>query len=159
MTHKLVLDEIWDDEYALIAIHASVEDFKLAFHINKQLQLKLHKLPVDLDLIQNKRNTSYPIFKYEDTNQFIVYYLVGNSCEVYQDKLVASGGLFDDNYKEVIHLIPEVKKADYFLKVVTDEVTTLEDKIVDDLKNIPTVVTAYKVDHHNLKSKKNLNFD
>lgn len=157
--HKLVLDEIWDDEFALIAIHASVEDFKLAFFINQQLDFRLYKMPSDLDLIQNKRNTSYPIFKYEDPKQFVTYHLVGNTCEVTHNKLVASGGFFEDVQTEIVHLIPEIKKADYFLKVVTDEVETLQNKIINDLKNIPMVVTAYAVDHQKLKSKRNLNFD
>ncbi len=43
--HKLVLDEVFEQPYKLLAIHSSVEEYRLAFLLNKHLNLKLARSP------------------------------------------------------------------------------------------------------------------
>lgn len=156
---KLVLDDFFDEEFILYAIHSSAEDYKLAFFINKFLNLQLKKRGTDLDLVQNKKNTSYPIFEFENEKEFTTYYLVGNTCTTTENKTTSAGSLFAATQQEVMYLLPELKKADYFLKIATENASEAELQMVKKLNQIPLVVTAYQVEYETLKSKKNLNFD
>ena len=42
--NKLILDTVFEDEFKLIAIHCSLEPYRIAYFVNKQLKLKLGNL-------------------------------------------------------------------------------------------------------------------
>ena len=52
LAHKLVLDD-FDNPFKLIAIHCSSEDYKLAFLLNRHLNLKLARTRKDHDFTSN----------------------------------------------------------------------------------------------------------
>lgn len=63
--HKLILDDIFEDvSCTLIAIHCAIEDYRLAYLLNKYLNITLSRKPKDLDF--NKGITKYALFEYED---------------------------------------------------------------------------------------------
>ena len=41
--HKIQINDFVSDDYELIAIHSSLEDYKLAYRLNKELGLQLQK--------------------------------------------------------------------------------------------------------------------
>ena len=48
--HKLVLDDFLEEaSYTLIAIHCTIEDFRLAYLLNKHLGINLTRKTSDLD--------------------------------------------------------------------------------------------------------------
>ena len=47
--HKLHVDDFYDDSFSLIAIHCSLEDYRLAYLLNKHLNISLVRKPQDLD--------------------------------------------------------------------------------------------------------------
>ena len=156
--HKLVLDDFEDATYALYAIHCRIEDYRLAYLLNHSLRLKLKRKPYDLDF--NYFSASYPIYEWENSNEYVTWNLVGNVCKKEQDSLYSSGMLFVDNDKTIktYHLIPELKNVDYFIKI-SNEVQNINEKLIlNKLQAIPQIITSYKVDLSTVKHKEYLIF-
>jgi hypothetical protein len=57
-----------------------------------------------------------------------------------------------------VYLLPEFKKADYFLKIENTESTMNALKIKTLLNRIDSISTVYSVDTNKIKSKNNLIF-
>lgn len=47
-THKLVLDDDFEEDFSLIAIHCSEEPYKVAYILNQFARLKLRREKLDL---------------------------------------------------------------------------------------------------------------
>lgn len=156
--HKLEVDEFYDDSFTLIAIHSPIEDYRLAFFLNSHLGLKLMRCKTDLDF--KYFSASYPLFKYDDASQFMSWYLIVNKCVSEVESLQSSGSLFVTHQKtfKTHYLVPEFKSANYFLKIEEDTTQINEATLIKTINQIPKIITAYKVEAQNLKSKNNLIF-
>ena len=155
---KLVLSDVLEYDFSLIAIHCSLEDYRIAFFLNKYLGLRLKRRGVDVDFKKETYEALFSLFNFEDSKNYRTYTLVGNRCKVKHTENGDNEGLFKtaENFK-MINLIPELKKTDYFLKLETE--TPAPKTIVAQINQIPQVVTAYRVDVNQLKSKRNLIFE
>ena len=56
--HKLILDDIEDVSYSLLAIHCTMEDFRVAYLLNKHLKISLKRREEDLDFAFKKASFS-----------------------------------------------------------------------------------------------------
>lgn len=156
--HKLVIDDFEEDNsFVLIAIHCSIEDYRLAYILNENLNLKLQRKSNDLDF----STASYSIFEWEDVNQLITWNLVSNICKVEEELDSNSSSLFN-NQNQVLttyNLVSEYKAANYFLKINYEANFLKEKAIVNSILSIPQIVTAYSVQPENLKTTTNLIFN
>lgn len=156
--HKLVIDDFEeDDSFVLIAIHCSLEDYRLAYILNENLNLKLQRKSKDLDFSV----ASYSIFEWEDVNQLITWNLVSNSCKVEEELSSNSSSLFN-NQNQVIttyNLVSEYNAANYFLKINYQTNFLKEKSIVNTILSIPLIVTAYTIQLEKLKTRTNLIFN
>jgi hypothetical protein len=160
LKQKLDLEDFLDtSDYALIGIHSPLESYRLAYFLNKELQIHLSRQKADLDFGNNK---CYEIFEWEDVHKFATWHLVSNTCRVKIVVTETDNTLFslqDQQSFETHHLIPEYKKVNYFLKITDDAITDLQvQELLKKIQNIPNVVTAYRVNPAELKSKINLIF-
>lgn len=158
--HKLILDNVFDETcYTLIAIHCTIEDFRLAYLINSKLGINLKRKPCDLDF--NKGKSSFSIFDWEDKKQLITWTLVSNICkkEVYQEAKTQSLFNLDHIITKKFNLVPEKKQVNYFLKIDNNLNEKQEKHIITSMLNIPQILTAYSIDASQLKSKDNLIFN
>lgn len=156
---KLNLEEFLDTiDYALIGIHSNLESYRLAYFLNRELQLRLSRQKEDIDFGNQE---VYDIFEWEDILNFTTWDLVSNKCRVEIALTHNDNTLFSSQKTETktLYLIPEYKKVNYFLKL-TDDVISDEhiNELLKKIQNIPNVVTAYSVDPTELKSKNNLIF-
>lgn len=156
--HKLLVDDFYDDSYKLIAIHCGLEDYRLAYLLNSNLDLKLERKDKDLDFQYLK--SSYSIFEWNNESQYITWNLVSNICKKEEDSLYSSGTLFETNQKmlKTFHLLPEFKKVDYFIKISNEIRNTNERLILGKLHSIPQIITSYAVNPLHIKSKDHLIF-
>ena len=158
--HKLVLDEVFEQPYKLIAIHSSVEEYKLAYLLNKHLNLKLARTPKDIDLREGLENVFFARFLYEDQQNYCSYHLVSNVAR--QEGKSGSGGdsLFGEQLAvKKSFLLPEFKQVDYLIKI-EDELDGISEKMLTSrIMEIPQISTAYALDFHRIKSKENLIFE
>ena len=157
--HKLLLEDFHDDEFSLIAIHCSLEDFRLAYYINSHLNLRLARRRDDLDFEYTK--ASYAIYEFIDDHHFTDWHLVANICKREEEALTSSGSLFQQAQKIVrtYSLLPEYQNVNYILKIQSDNGAVNERQIVNQIKEIPHVIAVFAIDCSTLKSKNNLIFN
>jgi len=157
--HKLVLNDFFEEAlYTLIAIHCTVEDYRLAYLLNNYLNIRLTRKSADLDY--NNGKATFSIFEWEDPKYLTTWNLVFNVCkaELFQEEDYQS--LFDSQEKIIttFHLIPEYKRVNYFLKIDGELDEDKEKQIINNILKIPQISTAYSIDANQLKSKNNLIF-
>ena len=159
--HKLNLDEFDAIDYHLIAIHTSLENYRLAYFINQKLSINLSKSTNEIQINIKEGETNFSRFSYSDSNKEISWDLIQNKNEVIQYKKGVTPNLFSNLTMEVatkVYLLPEFKKVDYFLKIENNDDTVSVSNIQILLNTIDNVSTVYSVDINQIKSKNNLIF-
>jgi hypothetical protein len=159
--HKLDLGEFDEIDYYLIAIHTSLEDYRLAFFINQKLPINLSKSENEIQINIKEGETNFSRFYYNDIESTITWNLIQNKNEVVQYKKGNTQNLFSDVTMEVatkVFLLPEFKKVDYFLKIENNDDAMNVSKIQLLLNTIDSISTVYIVDTNQIKSKNNLIF-
>jgi hypothetical protein len=159
--HKLDFGEFDEIDYELIAIHTSLEDYRLAYFINQKLPINLGKDENEIHISIKEGETKFSRFYYYDVEKAISWNLIQNKNEVIQQKNNNSQGLFSNINVEVstkVYLLPEFKKVDYFLKIENTDETMDVLKIQSILNTIESITTAYSVETNKIKSKNNLIF-
>jgi len=155
--HRLEINDFYDDYY-LIAVHSSLEDYRIAYMLNHTLNLNLVRKSKDLDFKNSENNYSW--FEWYDTTKQVNWNLVSNSCKT-EDNVAPSLNTLFSNHQTItktFSLIPEYKKVDYFIKI-SDEIQHINQNIVlNKLKSVSQIVTSYALDPKQLKSKAHLIF-
>ncbi|PKP25503.1 MAG: IPExxxVDY family protein [Bacteroidetes bacterium HGW-Bacteroidetes-2] len=160
ITQRHVLENFFEDEIGLIAIHCQEEDYCFAFLLNKFLNLRFKKKENDLDLLYNGVLASFSNFEFIEEEKDCSLYLLGNNYKTTKQKITSAGSLFEEHYEEKIYyLIPEYKSINFFIKIISDFPKNIEKKLLPEILKIPPVITAYSLDYTTLKSKQNLNFN
>lgn len=159
--HKLDLGEFDEIDYHLIAIHTSLEDYRLAYFINQNLPINLSKSKDEIQINIKEGETNFSRFYYYDSENAISWNLIQNKNEVSQQKKDADQNLFSDLTQGIatkVYLLPEFKKADFFLKIENTDNTIEVSKIKTILNTIDSISTVYTVDIDQIRSKNNLIF-
>ena len=158
---KLQIEEFEDINFNLFAIHTQLEDFRLAYFINKILQIKLVKSRTDI-VVENKKNEiNFSRFLFEDIKNDSYWDLFQNKSKVYNFQKSTSLELFQDlntKYLSNSYLISEYKKVDYFLKIDVNNNFLNNNEILNLIQSIGRVSTVYSIETSTLKSKNNLIF-
>lgn len=159
--HKLDFGEFDEIDYHLIAIHTSLEDFRLAYFVNQKLLINLSKSKNEIQINIKEGETKFSRFSYQDTEKIISWNLIQNKNEVIQQKNDNRQNLFSNMSLEVstkVYLLPEFKKVDYFLKIenMEDDKNVIEIQAL--LNTIENISTAYSVETNKIKAKNNLIF-
>ncbi|HEU4495604.1 MAG TPA: IPExxxVDY family protein [Flavobacterium sp.] len=158
--HKLNLDEFDEVDYELVAIHTPLEDFRLAFFINQQLPIILSRSSDGIGIKTREGEATFSRFGFEDASNGIYWSLIQNKAEIISKNKSLKQNLFLNEDVEIatkIYLLPELKKADYFLKIENSSKAHAEETIRK-LKDIDWISTLYKVNPDTIKSKNNLIF-
>ena len=148
--HSLGLEDFCEDEYSLIGIHTALEDFKLAYLLNKNLNTSFYKSKEDLIFEGQQKNASFSIFNYSNAEYDFDWFLIANSSK--RENQTESNELLLTSETKT-YLIPEKKKVDFFIKISGDFSYELLSETVDNIKKIDQVITSYSVDKNTLKSK------
>lgn len=158
--HKLQLDDIYEDEqFTLFGIHCNIEDYRLAYLLNKALSINLYRKSSDVDAEDSK--VSYAIYEWIDTHKSTTWNLVKNSCKIeeYQENVDNSELPLISKITKTYYLMPELKKVNYLLKV-NDVITNAKQKIiVESMQNISQIITVYTIQSQYIKSQHNLIFN
>lgn len=149
------IDFEYDHDYALIAIHSILEDYRLAFHLNDALGLRLKRFKEDLDF--ERAQCSFPLFVFEDEKRFAHWSVISNKDVVEREVTSSVTNLFQQESK-TSYLIPEKKQVDYFIKIDGVSNGDALNEIMKSINQIHKVITSYPVDPFELKSRDNLIF-
>ncbi len=148
--HALDLHDFYEEKYSLLGIHTTLEDYKLAYVLNHHLGVRFNKASFNLDFENEKSDASFSIYTYENSTHNSEWYLISNN-EKKENKVQEEGLLLSTEIKN--YLIPEKKKIDFFVKIVEDIPLKETQKLVNKIKSIDQIITAYTIDTNTLKSK------
>lgn len=147
--YELDFNDFSSNEYALLAIHTPLSDYKLAYLLNKELNHAFKRCDFELDK-KDKYDVkaSFSVYEYDGAEYF--FYLISNSFK--NRKITSDVGLFSESYT-VDYLVPEKKKVDFFIKIEGEVEEPFLNALVGKLKGLPQVLTSYEVEVESLKSK------
>ncbi len=160
--HKLLLEDPSEDQFSLIAIHCSEEDYKMAFKLNQALGLQLRRHRLDLDFSVEGQSLTYPLFEFYHEAKYLQYFLVGNKCSYSAATLAPAQGLFAEmttGKTKIAYLLPEFKKVDYFMKIETDSRPVALRETISKINEIKEVISSYVIQNDTIKTNNNLIFN
>ncbi|WP_294736667.1 IPExxxVDY family protein [uncultured Flavobacterium sp.] len=159
--HKLQIDDFVTVDYELIAIHSSLEDYRLAYFINQSLPVLLEKSHKDINMKFTKSESCFSRFVFEDIDTDSIWNLIQNKNSVVTTQEQEVTSLFSNIKLDMItnsYFLPEFKKVDYILKVENIPTPLTSTSLINELLAVKHITTAYTIEHNKLKSKNNLIF-
>ncbi len=153
IVHKLSND-FFDDDFKLIAIHTTMEDYRLAYFLNKNLGTKFSKSYSRSDLKDTESGVCFSYFCWYDEGSKLTWHCLANKI-IYKQK--TNGFSLFDQIDTVSYLINNKKKVDFFIKIDGQE-RIKEKEIINKIIAIPNVSMAYMIDTETLSSKHKLIF-
>lgn len=154
--NRLILDDVPEEEIYLIALYSSLEIFRVVYHLNSVLTLRLQRTPEDIDFINPDSISYYPLYHFYDEINDVDYYVVANKARTKPMNLIKQGSWFEEDNTYHTYLIPERKNVDFFLKI---ERRIGIDDLLSNLKQIRQISAIHSEDTSRIKSYKNLIFD
>lgn len=161
--HKLDYDENDGDSIVLIAIKSNMPDYKMAYHLNRNLGVQFQKIQQEISLTTENGITYFRNFNYEDCKNHLNWRLIENKSNYSISNLEGNGPLFKDGndlFTSTEYLVQEWKTIDYFILIENADVFFNEENLLEKLDKIQNISTQFLVDLDSLsiKSKKNLIF-
>ena len=139
LSRKFLKFEI-DLDFVLIAVTTSLKDYSICYLINRFLNFNFIKIPdLSVDIYHGAAPVLFSLYHFNWEATETDFYFIANKGS--------------DGY-----LIPEMKKADYFLLIKNYIDENDLDNLVSALNKIPEIVAAVKIDPKKIKSRENLLF-
>ena len=155
---KLKLNPFQSSEnFHCFSIFSSLEDFRMAYFINKSFNINLERKKIDIH--ENHKNAHFSQYEFLDETNFLTWRLINNKAEAtYEDKSLSSS-LFQNNYSMNVNvsLFDELKDTDYFLFIENILSEKFVSKVLNKLLEIEGLIMA-QVSTKSLKNKANLIF-
>lgn len=156
--YKISIEDFDEIDYLLIAIHTSVEDYKLAYKLNQELGLSLCKNIDEIPVEYQNESTFFTRFTFEDEDKMSVWNLIQNKQEIQTKVETPNANLFENKKISArVLLLKELKKVDFLLKIEQEQQTNLS-KIIKKISKIDAVSSVYQIETATIKSKNNLIF-
>jgi len=152
---RILLDEVPEEEVHLIALFSSTEIFRIVYHLNKVLSLRLKRTEEDIDIISHQMLAFHPLYHFYDEINDTEYYFIANKSQT-ETEITEASNLFQESVSFPSFIIPERKKVDYFLKI--ERGVDIEN-LLEKLKEVKQISAFYLEEITGLKSYKNLIFD
>ena len=154
--HKIQINDFVSDDYELIAVHSSLDDYKLAYMLNKELGIQLSKNLAYVEIAIPEGKSAFSNYIFDDEKNDVVWTLIENKTTIINSNKQTTS-LFEQ-VDITVFLLPEFKKADYLIKIENIDYGFDSESIIEKIQEIKNVTTAYAIDITNLKSKNNLIF-
>jgi hypothetical protein len=138
MTKKFTLNNYVDYDFSLIGICSQEEDFKLCFHLNQALQLDFERIR-DIEIVLPKQGNvvSFSCFEYKDVEADLDWYLIANR-------------------NPASNLVANQKQTDYLLRIVGEQELIDPEEIVDRIRELSCVLTAFIIQPQDVKNIENI---
>lgn len=159
--HKINIEDFEENDYYVIAIHTSLEDYRLAYFLNRELGISLSKNKFDIGTQVKKIKTSFTRFTFDDEQKLVLWDLVENKKVVETNEIDSNIDLFSNtksSFSTTTYLLPEYKKVDFFIKIENAESEVDLDKVISKISKIEAIKLVYSLAKENIKSKNNLIF-
>ena len=154
--HKLNLNQ-FPENYHLIAIHSDLDEFRLAYFLNKNLNISLKRKNNDIYFAEQDAN--YSSFEFLDETKYLKWIFFSNKSLVSEKKSNNDYGLFGqiNSALNEVSLLNHQKSVDYFLIVENIANNTYIEKVLKKISEISGVITSF-MSENKLENKANLIF-
>ena len=154
--HKLNLNQ-FPENYHLIAIHSDLDEFRLAFFLNKKLNIVLKRKKNDIYFADQDAN--YSSYEFLDETKYLKWIFFSNKSLVSEKTSDKNIGLFnqDNLVQNEFRLLSQQKSVDYFLIVENIANKTYIEKVLKKISEIRGVITSF-ISNNKLENKENLIF-
>ena len=153
-TYHLSLNEL-SDTYFLEGICSSLEDFELAFQLNKKLESCFYRVSKDIDFPSMDAFFSRYIWETEREGVYAELYANKYQKPITHTKNLKNT-LFNAPHLKEVYLLPEFKQLDYILKVNEQSVLEL---LKAALQEHPAISLHYTLNQEKIVNQMNLIFD
>jgi hypothetical protein len=154
--HKIQINDFVSDDYELIAVHSSLDDYKLAYTLNKVLGIQLSKNLANIEVAIPEGKSAFSNYIFDDEKNDVIWTLIENKTTIINSNKQTTSLFEQDDI--TVFLLPEFKKADYLIKIENIDYGFDSEAILEKIQEIKNVTMAYTIDITNLKSKNNLIF-
>lgn len=154
--HKLNLNQ-FPENYHLIAIHSDLDEFRLAFFLNKKLNIVLKRKKNDIYFADQDAN--YSSYEFLDETKYLKWIFFSNKSLVSEKTSDKNIGLFnqDNLVQNEFRLLSQQKSVDYFLIVENIANKTYIEKVLKKISEIRGIITSF-ISNNKLENKENLIF-
>ena len=144
--------------YNLFAFRSNIEDYRLAYFLNKYSNFLFRRMIKDLHCVINDKNIYFSTFEDNDLDYEKSCYLISNKS-LYNENFSSENSLFSSGlFVNTAFLIPELSKFDYLLKLIGVWKTQEIEDISKNLNMITQINSETHIDLNMLKSINNLIF-
>ena len=152
--HKLNLNQ-FSENYHLIAIHSDLDEFRLAFFLNKKLNIVLKRKKKDIYFPDQDAN--YSSYEFLDETKYLKWIFFSNKSLVSEKTSDKNIGLFnqDNLVQNEFRLLSQQKSVDYFLIVENIANKTYIEKVLKKISEIRGIITSF-ISDNKLENKENL---
>ena len=154
--HKLTINQ-FPENYHLIAIHSDLDEFRLAFFLNKKLNIGLKRKNNDIYFAEQDAN--YSQYEYLDDTKYLKWIFFSNKSLVLEKNYEEDLSLFGqaNTASNEMNLLSQQKSVDYFLIIENIVNKTYVDKVLKKISEISGVITSF-ISENRLENKENLIF-
>ena len=158
MSSSLVLKIEYEIDFLLFAIKSNLEDFQLAYFLNKSPFFRFKRRDVDLKYSITDKELGFSIFVDHNRDEKKKSFLIQNKI-IYSSKISDNYTLFDkQSINRFAFLLPELKEFNYLLKLDGIWNQSVLISLQDYFSSMGRVETSVKVDVSKVKSINNLIF-
>jgi len=145
------------ENYHLIAIHSDLDEYRLAFFLNKKLNINLKRKREDIYFTDQDAN--YSSYEFLDKVKFLKWIFFSNKSLVLENSMDQNINLFnnDNLVKNETVLLSNHKFVDYFLIIENIADRTYLQKILKKISEIRGIITSF-ITEKKLDNKENLIF-
>ncbi len=148
--HAIKLGDFLREDFYLIGINSALEDYKVAYLLNKNLNIMLFKERKDLEFIDKSRKSYYSIYNYKSKVNDVEWFLISN---IYKEKSKAKEDELLVDVETTSYLISKSKKTDFFIKVYGEVEYEFMNKTIFEINKIDHIIASYHIDKNTLKQK------
>ena len=154
--HKLNLNQ-FPENYYLIAIHSDLDEFRLAFFLNKKLNIRLKRK--NNDIYFSEQDANYSSYEFLDDTKYLKWIFFSNKSLISEKSSDEDLSLFGQGITALneMNLLSQQKSVDYFLIIENIANKTYIDKVLKKILEISGVITAF-ISENKLENKEYLIF-
>jgi len=153
--HSLEIDDFEDSNFSLISIYTSLSDYKLAYLLNRDLNISFKRSKDSLVVEYGMQKACFSVYDYVDESKDMDWYLIENKHHGVSNVPIENGlfGAINETVNRTSYLIPEKKKTDFLIKIEGDYDAYLIRNTLQKINKMEQVMTSYEINITTLKSK------